>query len=200
MARPREPRPALGRFTADAQQAPPELYRVARWYACRTRARAEKQVDRRLSGAGFDAYLPLLERERQWADRKKRVAFPLFPGYVFARFDLTRLHDVLVTPGVVTVIRVNGYPTPVRDEELESVRILVEEANRTGVVPSPSDYLEPGHKVVVTGGPFKGIRGTLLQVRGTDPIHQDAVRRPARDDHVLAGGPHAEGTVRDVQT
>ena len=166
MASTREPRPALGRFSACRRQAPPELYRVACWYACRTRARAEKQVGRLLSGAGFDAYLPLVERERQWADRKKRVAFPLFPGYVFARFNLTRLHDVLVTPGVVTVIRVNGYPTPVRDEELESVRILVEGANPMGVQPSPWDYLEPGQEVVVTGGPFKGMRGTLLQVRG----------------------------------
>lgn len=151
-------------------EAPPELYEVARWYACRTRSRSEKKVDRRLAGAGFDTYLPLLERRRQWADRMKRVEFPLFPGYVFARFDLTRLHDILVTPGLVTVVRVSGYPTPVREEELDSVRILVEGANQIGVLPTPSEFLEPGQEVVVTQGPFEGMRGTLLELRGATRV------------------------------
>jgi len=67
--------------------ASPQLFDTLRWYACRTRARAEKRAARLLSGNGVESYLPPIERQRQWADRKKRVAFPLFPGYVFARFD-----------------------------------------------------------------------------------------------------------------
>ena len=169
MAGARERVPAFDRSHAP-DEAPPELYQVARWYACRTRSRAEKKVDGRLAGAGFETYLPLLERRRQWADRMKRVPFPLFPGYVFARFDLTRLHDILVTPGLVTVVRVSGYPTPVREGELDSVRILVEGANQTGVLPTPSDYLEPGQEVVVTDGPFQGMRCTLLELRGATRV------------------------------
>jgi len=45
---------------------------------------------------------------RQWADRKKRVGFPLFPGYVFARFELRNVHEVLHTSGLVTIVRNNG--------------------------------------------------------------------------------------------
>jgi transcription antitermination factor NusG len=145
---------------------PLELYRDARWYACRTRSRAEKRVERRLAGAGFEVFLPLVERERQWADRKKRVEFPLFPGYVFSRFTLAQLHEVLATPGLVTVVRLNGYPTPIREEELESVRILVEGARRAGLEPAPAERFEPGQAVLVTRGPFQGMRGVLLQVRG----------------------------------
>ena len=146
--------------------APDELYEVARWYACRTRARAEKQVDRLLAGAGIECYLPLIEQERQWADRKKRVAFPLFPGYTFARFDLSGIHDILKTPGVVTVIRNDGYPAPLRDDELESVRLLTKAANETGVVPSPVEDYEPGDDVIVISGPFEGMVGVLLGARG----------------------------------
>ncbi|MFQ5680404.1 MAG: transcription termination/antitermination protein NusG, partial [Gemmatimonadota bacterium] len=138
----------------------------SRWYACQTRARAEKQVELRLRGVGFESYLPLLLRERQWADRRKRVALPLFPGYVFARFPLTDLHAVLGTPGLATVVRLNGRPTPVREEEIASVRALVEGANATGVLPSPSDDLTPGQEVVVVGGPFEGMRGRLVEERG----------------------------------
>lgn len=159
-----------------------DAYKVPRWYACRTRSRAEKQVDRLFSGAGFESYLPLVELERQWADRKKRVAFPLFPGYVFARFRLGEMHEILKTPGVVTVVRVNGYPTPIREEELESVRRLVAGVNQTGVMPSPSDYLEEGQEVVVAEGPFKGMYGVLLEVKGKASVvvRLSAIRQAVR--------------------
>jgi len=149
-----------------SEETPPELYATPHWYACRTRARAEKKVTQLFVGTRIECYLPVVDRERAWADRTKVVSFPLFPGYVFGRFPLTRLHDVLSTPGVVTVLRPNGYPTPVREEELASVRRLVEGARETGTVPEPADYLEPGEEVVVTEGPFEGMRGVLLEVRG----------------------------------
>jgi transcription antitermination factor NusG len=134
------------------------------------------------SAGGFESYLPLVELERQWADRKKRVAFPLFPGYVFARFRLVEMHEILKTPGVVTVVRVNGYPTPIREEELESVRRLVAGVNQTGVMPSPSDYLEEGEEVVVAEGPFKGMYGVLLEIKGraTVVVRLSAIRQAVR--------------------
>lgn len=161
---------------------PPELYRVARWYACRTRARAEKRVDQLLAGAGFQSFLPLVELERQWADRKKRVAFPLFSGYVFAHFRLAEMHEILQTPGVVTVVRVNGYPTPIREEQLESVRCLVEGVNATGVMPSVSDYVEVGQEVCVLDGPFKGMCGLLVEARSRASVvvRLSAIRQAVR--------------------
>ncbi|MCH7564376.1 MAG: UpxY family transcription antiterminator [Gemmatimonadetes bacterium] len=147
-------------------KAPPELYDVRHWYACRTRSRAEKTVARLLDGAGVECFLPLLPREREWSDRKKVVAFPLFPGYVFARFLLTEQHPVLATPGVVEVLAPNGYPTPVREEEIQSIHRLVEGIEETGAFPEPADYLEPGEPVVVTSGPFCGMEGVLLERRG----------------------------------
>lgn len=153
-------------FEGTRQKAPPELYRRPHWFACCTRARAEKRVDRYLAGSGIEAYLPLIERERRWADRRKRVALPLFPGYIFARFRMTEMGDVFRAPGLVSVVRVAGYPTPVREEELESVRALVEGANRTGVEPQPSEWLVVGQRVRVVEGPFRGMRGTLVQGRG----------------------------------
>ena len=154
------------RFGPGPGDARGELYGASTWHACRTRGRAEKKVDRLLAGAGIESYLPLIVREREWADRRKRVAFPLFPGYIFARFKLTELYDVLRTPGLVTVVQLDGHPTPVRDEEIDSVRALVEGVNATGHLPTPGDYLLPGDEVEVVEGPFRGMRGVLLQERG----------------------------------
>src|SRR2546422_11227916 len=112
-----------------------------RWYACRTRPRAEKLADRLLRLRGVESYLPLLEQVRQWADRRKRVGFPLFPGYVFARFNMGTTHEVLRTPGVVDIIRHDGSPAAVRDEELDLIRILVAGVNAGGSPPEPGEFL-----------------------------------------------------------
>ena len=144
----------------------PEVFQEPRWYACRTRARAEKQVDRLLDRAGLETYLPLMERERQWADRKKQVAFPLFPGYTFARFSLGDFGVVVRTVGLVAVLGGRTGPMPVREEELEAVRRFTEGIKATGQVPEALDWLEPGTPVQVIEGPFRGMRGFLVGVRG----------------------------------
>ena len=136
-----------------------------RWYACRTRPRAEKQAERSLRLRGVESYLPLLEQVRQWTDRTKRVGFPLFAGYVFVRFSPGMAHEVLRTPGVLTIIRNDGSPAPVQDEELESIRILVAGVNAGTSLPEPAEFLQEGQEVIVTEGPFGGIRGMLVEDR-----------------------------------
>ncbi len=108
----------------------------------------------------------MLETLRQWSDRKQRVGFPLFPGYVFARFSLETIHEVLWTPGVLTVVRDTGGPVPVRTEELEAVRALVACVNAGNAPPEPVEFLEAGQEVIVAHGPFSGIRGVLVEDRG----------------------------------
>ena len=144
-----------------------DVYHACRWYACRTRPRAEKQTERLLRLRGVESYLPLLEQVRQWTDRQKRVAFPLLPGYVFARFRLAMIHEVLKTAGVVTIIRNDGHLAPVRSEELESIRVLVACVNAgDSPPPEPVEFLEAGREVIVADGPFSGIRGVLVEDRG----------------------------------
>lgn len=148
----------------------PDLVDRQLWYACRTRARAEKKVDRLLTTAGFTAYVPLIERLRQWSDRSKQVTFPLFPGYVFARFSLSTLPEIVRTPNLIEVVRVNGSPTPIRETEIESIRALVHGARGISEEPQAHDYLVTGQEVQVIQGPFEGLRGILTEVRGKTRI------------------------------
>ncbi|MGH7566630.1 MAG: UpxY family transcription antiterminator [Gemmatimonadota bacterium] len=150
--------------------APLDIVDRQRWYACRTRARAEKKVDRLLTMAGVTSYVPLIERLRKWSDRSKQVTFPLFPGYVFARFSLTTLPEIVRTPNLIEVVRVNGSPTPIREEEIESIRTLVHGVSGIGEEPSAHDYLVRGQEVRVIQGPFEGLRGILTEVRGKTRI------------------------------
>lgn len=137
-----------------------------RWFACYTRARHEKSVARHLHARGYEAYLPLVERERQWKDRKKVVEFPVFPGYVFARFGAGEVHDVLETPGLATIVRVDGRPVAIPEEELENVRRFVAALNEAGVEPELQPLVEEGQRVRVTEGPFENVEGVVVERRG----------------------------------
>ncbi len=147
--------------------APPaELFARRHWYACFTRARHEKRVRTALAQRGFEAYLPLYPRKRQWKDRKKVVDWPLFPSYVFLRMTLRELHRVLATPGVSTVVRTGEYPTPIPEAELENVRRFVHALTVSGSEPDPWPFLREGQWVRVVRGPFEGVYGIIRERRG----------------------------------
>jgi transcription elongation factor/antiterminator RfaH len=146
--------------------APDHLYTERHWYACYTKARHEKRVEIVLQQRGFESFLPLVEQVRQWKDRRKLVAFPLFPSYVFGRFTLKELHGVLSTPGVSTIVRTNGYPTPIPDREIENVRRFAQAIAESGIEPDQRPFFAEGQWVRVLEGPFEGIEGIVVEQRG----------------------------------
>jgi len=140
----------------------------SRWYALRTRARAERRVAARLRRREVEAYCPVVERERTWSDRTKVIAEPMFPGYLFARFDGVDLGRVLSARSVVEVVRSSGVPVPVRPDELEAVRRLEGglRASEEALEIESVDAFEEGEPVRVVSGPFEGLTGELLEDRG----------------------------------
>lgn len=166
-------------LTQEERRAPAELYVEPRWYACYTRARHEKQVHGLLGRRGVESFLPLIPRVRQWKDRKKVVPWPLFPSYVFGRFTLDAMHAVLTTPGVSTIVRANGYPTPIPDQDLENVRRFATAVAEVGTEPDPRPFVKEGQRVRVADGPFHGVEGVVVERRsrrrvliGLDVIRQ----------------------------
>ncbi len=136
-----------------------------RWFACRTRPRAEKRVEHLLAERGIEVYLPRIARERQWADRRRVVQFPLFPDYVFGRFATEQIHRVLTTPGVAMVVYHSGRPAPIRDAEIENLRLLARGLDALRQEPVPHPFRERDW-VRVTDGPFLGLKGVVTQFRG----------------------------------
>lgn len=143
------------------------LYAIPHWYACYTRARHEKTVNTRFTRDGIECFLPLMERESQWKDRKKRVAFALFPGYVFGRFTLGAMMQVLSIPGVSTIVGVRGTPAPIADAEILNVRRFSDALALSGVEVEEAFAFLPGAWVRVTSGPFAGVEGIVTEIRGS---------------------------------
>ena len=129
------------------------------WYAIWTRSRHEQVVRSQLERKGVEAFLPTIPRWSRWKDRKKKIDWPLFPGYCFARFDPQSRLGILKCTGVVNIVSFNGDPAPIPDLEIESVRTLVQ----SDLQYDPCPLIREGMVVEVVHGPLKGVVGRLIR-------------------------------------
>lgn len=124
-----------------------------------TRSRHEQVVREQLEEKHIAAFLPTVTRWSRWKDRKKRINWPLFPGYCFARFDPADALSVLKCSGVVNIVSVEGRPAPIPEYELESIRLLV--ASELQYDPCP--FVREGMMIEVVHGPLRGVIGRLVR-------------------------------------
>ena len=129
------------------------------WYAIWTRSRHEAVVHRQLEGKRIQAFLPTVTKWSRWKDRKKKVAWPLFPGYCFARFGQGARLDVLKCAGVVNIVSFEGEPAPIPEVEIEAIRQLVE----TDLQYDPCPLVREGMMVEVVHGPLTRVVGRLVR-------------------------------------
>ncbi len=129
------------------------------WWAIYTRHQHEKTVSKVLSGKGFEVFLPLYESVRRWKDRNKTLSLALFPCYVFVRGGLDRRLQVLMTPGVHTILSAGERVAIIPNEEIDAIRLA---ANSTADI-EPHPFLRCGEKVRVTRGSLEGVVGVLIR-------------------------------------
>jgi transcription antitermination factor NusG len=131
------------------------------WYAVHVKTNFEKVAATILEGKNLEVYLPAYQKPRRWSDRIKDVECPLFPGYVFCRFDVNNRLPVLTTTGVLSIVGAGRVPASISDEELSAVRMIVE----SGLAAMPWPFLRIGQRVVIRKGPLSGMEGILLAQR-----------------------------------
>jgi transcriptional antiterminator RfaH len=61
---------------------------MKQWYVVNTKAREETKALFNLKRQGFNPYLPQYKKTRRHARRTDTVLAPLFPKYLFVKFDL----------------------------------------------------------------------------------------------------------------
>jgi transcription antitermination factor NusG len=128
-----------------------------------------------LTNKRFEVFLPLYASVRRWTDRQKTLFLPIFPGYVFVRGGLERRLDIVMTPGVQTILFYGEQVAVIPETEIRNIRRMVEGPYRL----EPHPYLMCGEKVRITRGSLKGIEGVLVRkknlfriVLSMDLLHQ----------------------------
>lgn len=136
------------------------------WFALQVRSQRESHVVEQLSAKGYESFLPLYTSRRRWSDRIKTLQLPLFPGYLFCRFDPYDRLPIVKTPWLLRIVGFNHIPTPVDDEEIGSVRALV----ASGAAARPWPFACMRGKVRIESGPLRGVTGILMQIKGNNKL------------------------------
>jgi transcription antitermination factor NusG len=104
---------------------------------------------------------------RQWSDRKKKVALPLIPGVVFVENNLDNLSALYQYALVQGVLKEFGQPALVKWHEINNLLLLAKAWSGDEVqLDMDGPNLCEGDWVEVTQGQFKGMRGTLTELKG----------------------------------
>ena len=129
------------------------------WCAIYTRHQHEKAIAQTLSAKGLEVFLPLYNATRRWKDRTMHLSLPLFPCYLFLRGMEERRLEVVTTPGIVSILGINGEAAAIPESEIESVRKVIEWGNRV----EPHPFLRCGDRVRVISGALQGLEGILVR-------------------------------------
>ena len=109
-------------------------------------------------------FLPEIERWSRRRDRKKRISYPIFPGYLFINTELnggSRL-KVIKTKGVVRILGNKGIPTAIPENQIEAIQRIVDDNKEI----SPYPYMKTGQMVRVISGPLNGVEGIFISDKG----------------------------------
>ena len=134
----------------------------AAWYCLQAKHKHEHIAAAHLRELkGVIVFCPRIRFRRQTRTGVTWVTEALFPGYLFARFDLTRMHRVVgYTRGVRSIVRfANRYPT-IDDSIVDQLREQVGQKEIRLMDYEPSR----GDSVKVAEGAFAGLDAVVTQI------------------------------------
>jgi len=134
-----------------------------KWYAVYTKPRHEKKLSAELSKKGITNYCPLIKTVKQWSDRKKTVEEPLFKSYIFVNVSEKEYYNAINSFGAVKYITFGGKATPIRDEQIENIKKVLDHNVDFSV---SAEKFELGQHVEVEYGPLQGTKGEIVSYSG----------------------------------
>jgi transcriptional antiterminator NusG len=136
------------------------------WYALQTKSKHEHVVATILRNKGYEEFLPLCHPRlpmRHRENRLRREAIrPLYPGYIFCRFNPNARGPIVTTPGIVRILGCGSGPAVVSEIEIENIRRIL----TSNLTVNSCAYLNVGQHVRVVSGPLTGVEGILARFKG----------------------------------
>lgn len=132
------------------------------WFALQVKSRHEKAVSLALRSKGYVEFLPLYHRQ---SSSNRSSGLPLFPTYVFCRFDPCQRLPILMTPGVFSIVGTRKSLLAVDEAELSAVQRTVELGLRAEPLP-----FTVGDSVRIEAGPLRGTHGILQRTKNQDRL------------------------------
>jgi len=130
------------------------------WFAVSTSPRHEKRVDLHLIHRGIEHYLPLYRTEHKWRNGlRAHLELPLFPGYIFARFNRSERVRVLEVPGVLAIVTGTGHEiAPLPEDQIDALRLGLPMSHA-----EPHTFISQGPRGRIRSGALAGMKGFVVQ-------------------------------------
>jgi len=129
------------------------------WFCVRAQPKGESLAARLLAGLpGLEVFLPRIKYSRAGRTGTRWVTEALFPGYLFAKFDLRKsLRTIHYCPGVSCVVHFGSHWPTVPERVVEEIhRALGEEEIKT-----IGQVVRPGDEVEILTGPLLGLTAVV---------------------------------------
>jgi len=140
------------------------------WYVLYVKPRHEKKVHNLLKEASLESFLPLIESERQWSDRKKNIQKPLFPSYVFVNVTSSvEFYKALEFDGVYTYIRFGREYAKVEQSEIHRIRTILDVEGLTDLKVD-TQTLKVGDALKINYGSLSGLECEILRVNSQSEV------------------------------
>lgn len=136
---------------------------MEQWYVAQTKWAQEKHAQQHLNNQGVTSLLPVFSQVRLRDGAIRAITpQPLFPGYLFVRFDPEVVHTTTIkgTRGISTLISFGGLPSVVPDRVIAQL-----EAGWEGV-PLTTDAPLDGDRVMIEDGAFEGLEAVWCEPDG----------------------------------
>lgn len=165
----------------------PVLYEetTPHWYAIHTRPKQEDRAASNLRAWQIETFAPWRKgRELRSAACRTYLHLPLFPGYIFARFNVPGLlHKIRYTRGVHSIVSVGNQPAVVDDQLIVLMQVRLTEEGYILM----SGELQRGDEVLIKEGIFKGFVGVFeRQMKDSDRVTL-LLKSVAHKSHVIVG-------------
>ncbi len=134
------------------------------WYVVRTKPRCEYLAARGLRGDGFQIFLPLVGSPTPRAGHQDS---PLFPGYLFLRYDVDEQDwpSLRQMPGILGWVRLGGVVPAIPDEVVDLLVQRVESINQGGGLWT---RVKRGQRVQVVSGRMEGLAEVIEEPRSPE--------------------------------
>ena len=138
------------------------------WYAVRTKPRCEAFAQANLQRLGVEVFLPMLIEGKPMSVVNRKLATPLFPGYLFVRCAMPAQHRaVSYATGVKNVVSFGEGPSIVDDSIIDSIKRQAV----NGVIGITDGTLVPGKAVRIHEGPLCGLDAVFeKKLNGTSRV------------------------------
>lgn len=138
------------------------------WYLIYTKPRNEDHLAGRFLDMGLEVLNPRIREKRHIRRKVREVESPLFPCYMFLKFDDTRDYRLVkYARGVRSVVGSGERPAVVPENIIESIRERMVE----GVVTIKPGSFAPGDDVMIRGGGLEGFEAVFeREINGIERV------------------------------